>query len=440
MTSAERRELVTVLYAVGASGVVVPPMFVFSRVNFRNNFIVGEPLGCIGGANKSGWMNEDLYVNFIKHFIHHVRSSKERPVLLILDNVDAHISATAIDLERENGVVMLTIPPHTSHYLQPLDRTCYGPFKTAFGVAMDGWMRSHPGCIVTIYDVPSLVAEAQLHSLTIRNIQNGFRVSGIYPYNKNVFTDEDFAPAEVTNCPDMGIVDCASDINDQQDPRIQNISDPDELSEQESSNSTGQKFANFKQPSTSSAGSYNIPLRRLGKALYKETYVSPSQILPIPKAAARKNTQKGGRKRASSRVLTSTSVRDEIVFNKTNGQTKIKKTKTARKSLFCKVSSDSQSEVELVLESGTCTEESDDEVIEGDFVVVKVERKSQKVRYIAKVDTIDGDEFEGTFLKKVPQIVRHVPMFIIDKTDIAAFQRNDVIAKLPEPVKKHQKM
>ena len=112
------------------------------------------------------------------------------------------------------------------------------------------------------------------------------------------FTDEDFAPAEVTNCPDMGIVGCASDVNDQQDPRIQNISDPDELSKHESNNSTGQKFVNFKQPSTSSTGSYDIPLRRLGKALYKETYISPSQILPIPKAAERKNTQKGGRKRA----------------------------------------------------------------------------------------------------------------------------------------------
>ena len=232
----------------------------------------------------------------------------------------------------------------------------------------------------------------------------------------------------------MGIVDCASDINDQQDPRIQNISDPEELREQKSSNSTGQKFANFKQPSTSSTGSYNIPLRRFGKALYKETYVSPSQILPIPKAAARKNTRKGGRKRASSRVLTSTPVRDEIVVNKTNRQTKIKKTKKARKSLFYKVSSDSESEVELVLESDTCTEESDEEIIEGNFVVVKVEGKSREVRYIAQVDTIDGDEFEGTFLKKVPQIVGYVPVFIINKTDIAAFQRNDVIAKVPEPV------
>ena len=158
---------------------------------------------------------------------------------------------------------------------------------------------------------------------------------------------------------------------------------------------------NYLCKSISNTGLYDIPLRRLGEALYKETYVSPSQILPIPKAVARKNTRKAGRKRASSRVLTSTPVRDEIEVNKTNCQTKIKKTKKARKSLFRKVSSDSESEVELVLESDTCTEESDDEVIEGDFVVVKVEGKSREVRYIAQVDTIDGNEFEGTFLKKV---------------------------------------
>ena len=158
-----------------------------------------------------------------------------------------------------------------------------------------------------------------------------------------------------------------------------------------------QKFANFKQPSISSTGLYDIPLRRLGEALYKETYVSPSQILPIPKAVARKNTQKGGRKRASSRVLTSTPVRDEIVVNKTNRQTKIKKTK---KSLFCKVSSDSESEVELVLESDTCTEESNDEIIEGDFVVVKVEEKSREVRYIVQVELLTEISLNVFFLKK----------------------------------------
>ena len=86
-----------------------------------------------------------------------------------------------------------------------------------------------------------------------------------------------------------------------------------------------------------------------------------------------------------------------------------------------------------MLENDTCTKENDNEVIEGDFVVVKGEGKSRKVRYIAQVDTTDGDEFEVIFLKIVPQIVGHVSVFIINKTDIAAFQRNDVIAKLPDP-------
>ena len=69
VTSAERGELVIVLYAVVASGVVVPPILVFPKVNFRNNVIVGRPLECIEDANKSNRMNEDLSVSFIKHFI-----------------------------------------------------------------------------------------------------------------------------------------------------------------------------------------------------------------------------------------------------------------------------------------------------------------------------------------------------------------------------------
>ena len=82
---------------------------------------------------------------------------------------------------------------------------------------MDEWMCSHPGRTVTIYDIPSLVAKTQLHS---RTIQNGFCVLGIHPYNRNVLTDDNFVPAKVTNCPNMGIANCASDVNDQQDPKI----------------------------------------------------------------------------------------------------------------------------------------------------------------------------------------------------------------------------
>ena len=44
VTSAERGELVTVINVVHASGSVLPPMLVFTRVNYREWFIRGSPV------------------------------------------------------------------------------------------------------------------------------------------------------------------------------------------------------------------------------------------------------------------------------------------------------------------------------------------------------------------------------------------------------------
>ncbi len=60
-TSAERGTLVTVVYTINAAGNVLPPMFIFPRKNFRDHFTRGGPPGCIGQANKSGWINEELF-------------------------------------------------------------------------------------------------------------------------------------------------------------------------------------------------------------------------------------------------------------------------------------------------------------------------------------------------------------------------------------------
>lgn len=56
ITSAERGTLVTMCLAVNAIGNFIPPMFVFPRVNYKDYFVRGGPSGCVGVANKSGWM------------------------------------------------------------------------------------------------------------------------------------------------------------------------------------------------------------------------------------------------------------------------------------------------------------------------------------------------------------------------------------------------
>jgi len=64
---------------------------------------------------------------------------------------------------------------------------------------MDGWIRSHPGRTVTICDIATIVGEAQFQAMSQWNIKAGFAATGIYPYNRDIFMDADFAAAEVTD-------------------------------------------------------------------------------------------------------------------------------------------------------------------------------------------------------------------------------------------------
>ena len=52
--------------------------------------------------------------------------------LLILHGHKSHFSLEVVEKARRKGVNMITLPSHTSHELQPLDVSCFGPFKTYF--------------------------------------------------------------------------------------------------------------------------------------------------------------------------------------------------------------------------------------------------------------------------------------------------------------------
>ena len=99
ITSAER-ELVTIVYTVSASGNALPPLFIFPCVNYRDHFIRGSPAGSIGRATRSGWINEDIFVDYLRHIVNHTRCSLENTILLILDNHESHVSLQAIDFAR----------------------------------------------------------------------------------------------------------------------------------------------------------------------------------------------------------------------------------------------------------------------------------------------------------------------------------------------------
>ena len=62
-------------------------------------------------------------------------------------------------------------------------------------------MVSHPGKPITIYDVAELVGKADEKALTPKNIRSGFAASGICPFNRDVFGEDEFLSSYVSDRP-----------------------------------------------------------------------------------------------------------------------------------------------------------------------------------------------------------------------------------------------
>jgi hypothetical protein len=54
---------------------------------------------------------------------------------------------------------------------------------------------------MAIYDIPSIVNQPLPNALTPKNIKSGFFTTGIWLFNTNMFTGEDFLPSTVTDHP-----------------------------------------------------------------------------------------------------------------------------------------------------------------------------------------------------------------------------------------------
>jgi len=57
--------------------------------------------------------------------------------MLICDEHDSHVTVNFIGHCINNDIVLLILPPHTSHLLQPLDVGVFGALKTAMSRQVD---------------------------------------------------------------------------------------------------------------------------------------------------------------------------------------------------------------------------------------------------------------------------------------------------------------
>ena len=103
--------------------------------------------------------------------------------LIILDGHKSHVNLKVLEKVRRKGVDMLSLSSHTSHGLQPLDVSCFGPFKHFFRAFRNAWRIQHPTKKCNKKILAQWMSLALQKSLTPSNIKNGFKACGIWPLN-----------------------------------------------------------------------------------------------------------------------------------------------------------------------------------------------------------------------------------------------------------------
>ncbi|CAG7825164.1 unnamed protein product, partial [Allacma fusca] len=120
-------------------------------------------------------------------------------VLLIIDNHSSHISYQAVRYCRGHHIEILTLPPHSTHKLQPLDVSFFSPLKSKYSYYLNKWLSERPGRKARISDIPAIFKPAFEDAAKEDTAKNGFSttgiwqrnpVSGLWGPNKHCFDDE----------------------------------------------------------------------------------------------------------------------------------------------------------------------------------------------------------------------------------------------------------
>lgn len=103
----------TVNFAGSAAGEYMPPYTIYKGSTSTNKWITawsdGGPTGAYYNTSKSGWMEEDNFIDWFKEFIKYVRHTLKLvgPIILFLDGYYSHLVIIVIDLAIENNIHLI---------------------------------------------------------------------------------------------------------------------------------------------------------------------------------------------------------------------------------------------------------------------------------------------------------------------------------------------
>lgn len=192
------KDHISVLACFSAAGEDIPPFIIYSKAYPGGLCYVKTqgPPNSLYGCSDSGYVNSDHFKKwFLKHFILH--APKERPLLLIFDGHKSPLNLEVVEAARKEDVILLCLPPHCSHILQPLEVGLFVLLKQRFAALIgDGCATDTPFAVTKkefsgVFKGAYQVAKEEE---CVRTVKEGFRKCGIYPLNLFAINEDHLMP------------------------------------------------------------------------------------------------------------------------------------------------------------------------------------------------------------------------------------------------------
>ena len=142
------REWVTTIECLNASGWLLPPCMIFKGKFFIESWFDNLPNDWRFEVSPNGWTSDEIGLRWLrKLFIPSTSSrTKGKYRLLILDGHGSHLTPSFDQICKENNIIPICMPAHSSHLLQPLDIGCFAVLKRSYSrmVEIENASRNQP--------------------------------------------------------------------------------------------------------------------------------------------------------------------------------------------------------------------------------------------------------------------------------------------------------
>jgi hypothetical protein len=129
----DNREFITPLSCICADATYLPPSLIYKGESgtIQDTWLEDfkEKDSAYISTSPNGWSCNELRANWlINVFNRHTKEkAKNQRRLLIVDGHSSHLNMNFINLCDQRRTLLLVLPPHSTHRLQPLDIACFAP-------------------------------------------------------------------------------------------------------------------------------------------------------------------------------------------------------------------------------------------------------------------------------------------------------------------------